>query len=76
MALRNAFAHHATDAQFTVFVHREPEKDEAHPMLHILRSNGTFEKMRRIDALAEFNQLYGRVKKSLVELHDLVKGSV
>jgi hypothetical protein len=68
MQLRNAFAHHATNAHPVFYVGKTPEHDESHYLLHVMSSSGKITKKRRVDALAEFNDAYSKAKASLLDL--------
>ncbi len=68
IALRNAFAHQATDSHPTVFVGKTPADDQSHYILQVISSSGKISRKRRDDALDEFNSTYGIAKKSLVDL--------
>jgi hypothetical protein len=73
MALRNAFAHHATDAHGVFVV--GTTKDEGHGQfeLHVLSNSGTIMRMTRQEALSEFDVRFSDAKQSLVALKDATK---
>jgi hypothetical protein len=68
VSLRNAFAHHATNAHPMVFVSRDPGKDELHYMLQVISNSGRLTRKSRTEALAEFNVHYEAAKASLIDL--------
>jgi hypothetical protein len=70
LELRNAFAHHATDANLSMGVTMDGEVDFFHEFW-ILRSSGKLEKKRRKQAFEEFKQAYSKAQQSLVGLANL-----
>lgn len=76
IALRNAFAHHATNAHPVLVVGRTPEETTSHLQFWVLESSGKINRLERNEAFAEFNQAYSMAKKSLVELRNLVRQHV
>jgi hypothetical protein len=74
IALRNAFAHHATNAHPAYIVRRDPKQDSTHLQLWVLESSGKIEKLKRHEAFADFNVQYLKARESLVALKNLVRG--
>ncbi|OGT89080.1 MAG: hypothetical protein A2514_13480 [Gammaproteobacteria bacterium RIFOXYD12_FULL_61_37] len=72
ISLRNAFAHHASNAHPVLVVGREPEDDSSHLQLWVLESSGKITKMKREEALTEFNKVYKAAKESIVELKNAI----
>jgi hypothetical protein len=72
MALRNAFAHHQTDAHATLVVGKTPDEDSSHFELHVITNSGRISRVTRQDALNEFSTVYACAKASLVALRDAI----
>lgn len=68
--LRNAFAHHATDANFKIGSDALGETTVYHEFW-ILRGSGRLDKKRRNEAFDEFNHAFDKARVSLVELASL-----
>jgi hypothetical protein len=75
MALRNAFAHHPTDAHPVLVVGKTEQNDSSHFELHVLSGSGRISRIPREQALDEFNAAYQKAKASLVALRDAVKAT-
>jgi hypothetical protein len=67
LELRNAFAHHATDANFAMGMGPEGETEFFYEFW-VLRSSGKLEKKKRHQAFEEFNKAYSVAQQSLVKL--------
>jgi hypothetical protein len=67
---RNAFAHHATDANFAMGPGADCET-EFFFEFWILRSSGKLEKKKRHQAFEEFNEAYSKARASLIGLANL-----
>jgi hypothetical protein len=65
--LRNAFAHHATDANFNMGMGPDGETEFFYEFW-VLRSSGKLEKKKRQQAFEEFNKAYVIAQQSLVGL--------
>lgn len=76
IALRNAFAHHATNAHPVFIVGKTPEEDRSHLEFWVLESSGKIQKLKRHQAFDEFNEQYRIAKESLVALRNLVRERV
>ena len=72
IALRNAFAHHASDAYPAYVVGRTQKEDSSHYQLWVLDGSGKITRGKRTDAFAEFNKTYRAARESLVKLKDMV----
>lgn len=70
LELRNAFAHHATDANLSMGIGSDGETEFFHEFW-ILRSSGKLEKKKRRQALEEFKKAYSKAQQSLVGLANL-----
>lgn len=75
IALRNAFAHHGTNAHPAIYVSPTEEEDQLHYHLKVISNSGRVAHMRRFDALNDFNLAYAAARESLVELLKVVRGS-
>jgi len=73
ISLRNAFAHHATDANPVLVIGRKPEESTSYLQLVVLEGTGKIRRMKRDDAFVEFNEAYRTARVSLVSLIDLVR---
>ena len=73
IALRNAFAHHASDAHPVFVVGRKPEDSRGYLQLWVVGSSGKITKMKRDEALAKFNEAYRAAKESVVQLKNAVR---
>jgi hypothetical protein len=70
LELRNAFAHHATDANLTIGSGSDGEAEFFHEFW-LLRSSGKLDKKKRKDAFEEFGREYAIARDSLIELANL-----
>jgi hypothetical protein len=70
---RNAFAHHAVDAHPTISIRKDPEQSGLHFMLYIIESSGETKRIRRDEALENFNTAYEEAKQLLVEIRDAIR---
>ncbi|MFC5480564.1 hypothetical protein [Massilia suwonensis] len=68
--LRNAYAHHATDANLNMGMGPAGETEFFYEFW-ILRSSGKLEKKKRQQAFEEFNKAYASAQQSLVRLANL-----
>lgn len=73
IALRNAFAHHASNAHPVLVVGRTPEEDTSHLQFWVLEGSGKVARIKRHEAFAEFNTAYCKARDSLAELNNLVR---
>jgi hypothetical protein len=65
VSLRNAFAHHATNAHPVITVGKTPDTDRLHYTLQVISNSGRVSRTRREEALTEFNDLYAKTRESL-----------
>lgn len=72
IALRNAFAHHASNAHPVYAVGRTPEQDTTYLQLWVLEGSGKISRLKRDEAFAKFNKAYRKALESLVQLKNLV----
>jgi hypothetical protein len=72
VALRNAFAHHATDAFPVLSVGKSQSEDRQYNMLWILEGTGKVARLKRHEALEDFRKFYRKAKQSLVGLMRVV----
>lgn len=72
IALRNAFAHNATNANPVFVVGRKHEESTSYLQLWVLESSGKVQKVKRDEAFDEFNAQYRNARESLLELRNLV----
>jgi hypothetical protein len=72
ISLRNAFAHHASNAHPVLAIAAKPEDTHSYLQLWILGSSGKISRKKRHEALQEFNQVYRLAKESLVQLKDTI----
>ena len=73
ISLRNAFAHHATHAHPVLEVPaKKGDKPVAYGELWVLGSSGKIKKVRRHEALEDFNVHCEKAKKSLAQLIDAI----
>lgn len=72
ISMRNAFAHHASDAHPVFVVGRRAEESRGLLQLWVLGTSGKITKIKRDEALARFNQAYKAAKKSIVELKNVI----
>lgn len=72
IALRNAFAHHASDAHPVLAVGRTPEEDTSYFQFLVLEGSGKISRIKRHEAFTEFNSAYRKAKDSLVQLNNMV----
>ena len=68
ISLRNAFAHHATDAHATLVVGRTPNPDRREHRLHVISSSGRVSRTARDRASTQFDKAFEAAKRSLVGL--------
>ena len=68
LSIRNAFAHSKTNSHPCMVVGKTPEQNEMHYYLHTLSNSGQIKKVKRTEAVEEFNKLYGKAKEQLLEL--------
>ena len=73
IALRNAFAHHASNAHPIYAEGRTPEQDSTYLQLCVLEGSGKIARVKRHEAFAEFNMAYRKARESLVHLKNLVR---
>ena len=73
VSFRNAFAHHSLNSHQTIFVGKNPDEDQHYYMLQIITQSGKTKRIRREEALREFNNHYEIAKESLVELLEKIK---
>jgi hypothetical protein len=73
MALRNAFAHHASNARPVLVVERKPEESTSNRQLWVLEASGKISRIKRDEAISEFNVAYRAARDSLVQLRNLVR---
>jgi hypothetical protein len=76
IALRNAFAHHATNAHPVFVVGKTPEENRSYLQFWVLESSGKIQKLKRHEAFDEFNDQYRSARGSLVALRNLVREKV
>jgi hypothetical protein len=72
IALRNAFAHHASNAHPVLAVGKTPEEDTSYLQFWVLESSGKISRVKRHEAFDEFNAAYCKARDSLVQLKDIV----
>jgi hypothetical protein len=72
IALRNAFAHHASNAHPVLAVGRMPEEDTSYLQFWVLEGSGKISRVKRHEAFAEFNAVYVKARDSLIQLKNLV----
>ncbi len=70
--LRNAFAHHSTNAHPVMRRGKFPEQSTSYYELWVLRTSGKFIRKQRNQAFDEFNTAYRKTLDSLVKLTDLI----
>jgi hypothetical protein len=73
MALRNAFAHHQTDAHPVFVVGKTEVENSSHFELQIISSSGRITRTKRQDAFKQFNKAYTAAKASLIGLLQRIK---
>lgn len=74
IALRNAFAHHATSTHPVFAVPaNEDEQSTSYNQLWVLESTGKITRRKREDALSTFNKDYAKAKESLVALNNAIR---
>jgi hypothetical protein len=73
IALRNAFAHHASDAHSIVAIGRTPEENSTYFQFWVLEGSGKISRIKRHEAFAEFNVKYRKARESLEKLLRMVK---
>ena len=72
IALRNAFAHHSSNAHPVFVVGRTPEESTNHLQFWVLEGSGKVSRVKRAEAFTEFNAAYLAVRESLVQLKNMV----
>jgi hypothetical protein len=72
IALRNAFAHHASNAHPVLAVGRTPEEDTSYFQFWVLEGSGKISRVKRDEAFTEFNDAYRKARDSLAELKKMV----
>lgn len=72
ISLRNAFAHHATNANPVVVFSDNPEDERSYLSFWLLNSSGEIEMVKRHDAFEKFNAVYSLARESLKNLRDCV----
>ena len=72
VALRNAFAHHATTAYPAINLGARPEQTTTHFELWVLEGSGKIARLKRHEAFADFNRAYRAARQSVAALKDLV----
>jgi hypothetical protein len=72
IALRNAFAHHASNAHPVLAVGKTPEEDTSYLQFWVLESSGKISRVKRHEAFDEFNAAYRKARDSLVQLKTMV----
>ncbi len=72
IALRNAFAHHASNAHPVLVVGRTPEEDTSHLQFWVLETSGKIFRIKRHEAFNEFNAAYRTARESLLQLRSMV----
>ena len=72
IALRNAFAHHASDAHPVLAVGRTPREDTSYFQFWALEGSGKISRIKRHEAFTEFNSSYCKAQDSLVQLKNMV----
>jgi len=75
VSLRNAFAHHATNAHPVFKVGKAPDEDQLHYTLQVISNSGRVTRKRREEALSEFNSAYAKAKASLIALLTAIRAS-
>jgi len=73
VSLRNAFAHHATNAHPELTVGKTPDADQLHYMLQVISNSGRVTRKRREEALTEFDGSYAKAKESLLALLAVIR---
>ena len=72
IALRNAFAHHASYAHPVLAIGRTPEEDTSYLQFWVLEGSGKISRVKRHEAFVEFNAAYSKARESLVQLKNMV----
>lgn len=73
ISLRNAFAHHASDAHPVLALGRTSAEDASHFQFWVLEGSGKITRVRRHEAFDEFNTAYRKARDSLVELNNMIR---
>lgn len=73
IALRNAFAHHASDAHPVIAVGQTPDEDSTYFQFWVLEGSGKISRIKRHEAFAEFNVKYRKARESLGQLLGMVE---
>lgn len=73
VALRNAFAHHATDAHPVFVVGKTPDRDRLSHGLQVISNSGRLSRTSREDGLADYDTCYDKAKSSLVALLKIIR---
>lgn len=74
VSLRNAFAHHATDAHPVLMVGKTPDRDRVEHRLQVISNSGRVSRTSRVEGLAQFDECYESAKASLLGLLSAVRG--
>lgn len=72
IALRNAFAHHATNAHPVLALGPTPDEWTSHLLLLVLEGSGKISRVKRHEAFDKFNVAYRKARDSLIKLTDMV----
>lgn len=72
IALRNAFAHHASNAHPVFVVGRTPEENTSHLQFLVLESSGKVSRIKRHEAFSEFESVYRAARDSVVQLRNMI----
>jgi hypothetical protein len=75
VSLRNAFAHHATDAHPVFVVGKTPDRDRLEHGLQVISNSGKLSRTSREGGLAEFDACYDKAKSSLLALLNAIRES-
>lgn len=73
MALRNAFAHHGLGSHPVLVVGKTEKDCYGYNELQVLSNAGNVSRMRREDALSDFNDAFKVAKRSLFALNAVIK---
>lgn len=73
IALRNAFAHHASNAHPVFIVGRTPEENTSLLQILMLDGSGKVSRISRHEAFIQFNAVYQAARESLLKLLNIVR---
>jgi hypothetical protein len=73
IVLRNAFAHHSSNAHPVLAIGPTPVDDSSYLQLWILGGSGKISRLKRHEAFSEFNTAYQKALSSLVKLSDILR---